>query len=167
MKSHEIESWAWRVIEQVRNGRPSEDSRVELKGEWPTSAQKAARRIAGHANAARGEPILWLIGVDENEGVRGVCNFEVSDWYSQVKAQFEGGVAPQLIILNINVEGQVVVALLFSTDRPPYVVKNAAYGSPGGGPVTLETPWRDGTYTRTAGRAELLHILTPMQALPA
>jgi hypothetical protein len=167
MKSHEIEGWAWRVIEQVKNGRPSEDFRVELKGDWPASAQKAARRIAGHANAARGEPILWVIGVDEDEGVRGVTNFEVSDWYNQVKAQFDGGVAPQLTSLNINVEGRVVVALLLSTDRPPYVVKNASYGTPGGGSVTLEVPWREGNSTRTAGRAELLNILTPMQVLPA
>ena len=32
--------------------------------------------------------------------------------------------------LNIYVEGLTVVALLFGSDRPPYVVKNAAYGSP-------------------------------------
>jgi hypothetical protein len=166
MRTHEIEGWAWRVIGRVREGRPSEDFRVELKSEWPP-AQKAARRIAGHANAARGEPILWLIGVDEDEGVKGVANFEVSDWYAQVKAQFDGGVAPQLTSLNIHVEDGVVVALLFSTDRPPYVVKNGAFGSPGGGPVTLETPWREGNATRTAGRTELLNILTPLQVLPA
>ena len=63
MRRHEIEDWALRIIEQVESGQPNEDYRVELKAQWPDT-REAARRIAGHANAAHGEPILWLIGVD-------------------------------------------------------------------------------------------------------
>jgi len=59
------------VIDCVKKGQPNEDFLVELKRDWIEKG-KAARRIAGHANAARGENILWLIGVDEKQGVIGV-----------------------------------------------------------------------------------------------
>ena len=41
-----------------------EDARVELKADW-IDESKMARRLAGHANAANGEHVLWLFGVDE------------------------------------------------------------------------------------------------------
>jgi hypothetical protein len=56
MKTHEIEAWALRVIQRVRSGGGVEDFRVELKREF-IDPEKAARRIAGHANSAGGEPI--------------------------------------------------------------------------------------------------------------
>ena len=65
MNSTQIESWALRIIDIVKKGQPNEDFLVELKRDW-IDKDKAARRIAGHANAARGENILWLIGVDDN-----------------------------------------------------------------------------------------------------
>jgi len=68
MKSIELESWAFRVLEQAEKRMPAEDSTVEVKSEWPDPT-KTARRLAGHANASRGEPILWLIGVDEKQGL--------------------------------------------------------------------------------------------------
>jgi hypothetical protein len=40
-----------------------EDDLIEFKRTW-IKPHKAARRIAAHANAARGQDILWLIGVD-------------------------------------------------------------------------------------------------------
>jgi hypothetical protein len=70
MRPHEIERWTLNVIDRVNARQPNEDQRVELKSEW-IDPYKAARRIAGHANSAHGEPILWLIGVDEEDGVVG------------------------------------------------------------------------------------------------
>ena len=78
IRAHEIENWVLEIIEQVESGQPNEDYRVELKAEWP-DAKKAARRIAGHANAAHGEPILWVIGVDEKKGAVGVNNEELAN----------------------------------------------------------------------------------------
>jgi len=139
---------------------------VELKAKWP-NAKEAARRIAGHANAAHGEPILWLIGVDEKEGVVGANNEELANWSAQVSAEFDG-LAPQILRdLNVPVEGGTVVALLFDTDRAPYVVKNPAYGQPHGGPVQLEVPWREARSTRSASRHDLLRILSPIQKNPS
>lgn len=77
MNSREIESWSLRVIERVVANHPHEDFLVELKRNWLTDPNRTARRIAGHANAARGEPILWLVGVDQNSGVLGVASAEL------------------------------------------------------------------------------------------
>jgi hypothetical protein len=166
MRAHEIENWVLKIIEQVESGQPNEDFRVELKAYWP-DARKAARQIAGHANAAHGEPILWPIGVDEEKGVVGVNNEELANWYAQVRAEFDG-LAPKLLRdLNVPVAGITVVALLFDTDRAPYLVKNPAYGQPNGGPVQLEVPWREGRSTRSASRSDLLRILSPIQKNPS
>ena len=164
MRAHQIESWALSIIDRVKAGQPIEDSEVELKSEW-IPAEKAARRIAGHANAARGAPILWLVGVDEKKGVVGARHEDLADWYPQVESQFDG-LAPQLTDLNIPVDGKTVVALLFETERAPFVVKNPSFGKTGGGPVALEVPWREGTRVRSARRADLVRLLSPLQALP-
>lgn len=168
MKPHDIEYWALRIIERVESGQPSEDTRVELKSVWPDPV-KSARQIAGHANSARGEPILWLIGVDEKQGVLGAKYEELTDWYAQVKTQFDG-VVPAVLSVNVHVRHKTgmktVGALLFETGGAPFVVKNQAHGQPGGGPVSLEVPWREGTGTRSAYRGDLLRILVPLQRLP-
>jgi len=164
MRVHQIESWALSIIDQVEAGQPIEDSRVELKSEW-IPAEKVARRIAGHANFARGAPILWLVGVDEKKGVVGARHEDLADWYPKVQAQFDG-LAPQLADHNIPVDGKTVVALLFETERAPFVVKNPFFGKRGGGPVALEVPWREGTRIRSATRADLLRLLSPLQARP-
>jgi len=166
MRAHEIEDWTLRVIKQVESGQPNEDYRVELKAQWP-NVKKTARQLAGHANAAHGEPILWLIGVDEEKGIVGINNEELANWSAQVRAEFDG-LAPQILRdLNVPVAGTTVVALLFDTDRAPYLVKNPAYGQSNGGPVQLEVPWREARSTRTALRSDLLRILSPIQQAPS
>lgn len=164
MRAHQIESWALDIIDRVQANQPIEDSRVEIKAKW-ISPEKAARRLAGHANASRGAPILWLIGLDEQKGVVGADHEELADWYAGVKSQFDG-LAPKLTDLNIPVEGKTVVALYFETERTPFVVKNPSFGKPSGGPVAREVPWREGTRTCSATRADLLRLLSPLQMLP-
>ena len=64
----QLTRWRFTVHDYHRMGEAgifSEDDRVELKGEWPTDIPKAARRIAGHANASGGQSVLWVIGLDE------------------------------------------------------------------------------------------------------
>src|SRR3712207_632103 len=116
MNSHQIESLALRVIERVVVNYSNEDFLVELKSNWPNNPNKVARRIAGHANAARGEPILWLIGVDQDNGVQGVPSAELANWWAHVQAEFES-VSPTMWDLNISWNGITVVALLFETER--------------------------------------------------
>ena len=166
MKSNEIERWALRVISQVESQEPCEDKAVELKTEWPVDHAKAARRIAGHCNAARGEPILWLIGVDEKTGVVGAEYLEFSEWISVINKQFDG-LAPTCHELNVPTNsGPVVAALVFETNRPPYVAKNPQFGN-GKDPVEREVPWREGTRIRSATRADLLLITSERRSLRA
>ena len=164
MNSLQIESWALRVIDCVKKGQPNEDFLVELKREW-IDPEPAARRIAGHANSARGENVLWLIGVDEKKGVIGASDNDLASWYPTVEACFNE-IAPRMISLNIPIDGTTVVALLFETDRAPYIIKNSAYGKTGGGSTEFEVPWREGTRIRTARRSDLIRLIAPLELLP-
>lgn len=157
MRTHEIESWALSIIDRVNAGQPIEDQRVELKSGW-ISPYKAARQIAALANSLRGEPGLWLIGVNEERGVEGVNFVDLASWLPQVESMFDG-LAPDPTPVNVPVGGETVVALLFNTERAPFVVKVE-------GKSFLEVPWRGSTQTRSARREELLRILSPLQRLP-
>jgi hypothetical protein len=160
MRAHEIEVWALRIIENVNRGRLVEDSRVELKADF-IEPKNAARIIAAHANTAQGIPILWLIGVDEKKGVTGVNFSSFADWIARVFAQFDS-IVPQITDIHVDASGKNVLALLFETDRAPFVVKN-----PDGGRISFEVPWRTATMTRTANRSELLKILSSHQQAPS
>lgn len=153
------------ILERVHKNLPIEDSTVELKAEWP-DAQKAARRLAGHANAARSDAILWLIGVDEKKGVIGAKELEVSAWISSVQSSFNEGIVPLLTNVNVFFDGKVVCALHFDTTRAPFLVRNAAQGTVKGDAVSWEIPWREGNSTRTATRSEVLLILSQVRRSP-
>jgi len=156
MKPIEIEAWALKIVDAIKRGAPHEDSRVECKAEWIGSSG-AARRIAAHANAAGGEPILWLIGLDRQRGVVGAADNELSNWWSSVQSEFNE-IAPSMADLLIPIDGKTIVALLFETDRAPFVVKaQAGY---------LEVPWREGTRTNSARRSDLVRLLAPVVRLP-
>jgi hypothetical protein len=164
MKKADIRYWALQVIERVKNGEPNEDTYTELKSEW-IEPKKAARQIAGHANAARGEPILWLIGVDEEKGIVGAEHNELSEWFAQVQSCFIDE-HPDLIHLNISEDGFTIVILYFETDDPPYLIKNPNYGEKDGGPIRFEVPWREATSTRTANKKDLIKLLVPIARKP-
>src|SRR5947199_9982722 len=122
MRKHEIESWALTVIERVRSGAANEDSRVELKREW-ILPDKAARRLAAHANSALGEPILWLIGIDQKSGELVHSQNDLAGWWPSVKSYFDG-IAPDVIDVAVSVNGKTIMALYFDTERRPFVVKS-------------------------------------------
>lgn len=163
MKSQEIELWARDIIDSVLNGQSVEDSRIELKAKW-IEPEKAAPRLGGHANASRGENILWLIGVDErNNSLTNIDATEKGDWYKQVEKCFDG-FAPRLLVdVNFKVNENSIVALYFDIQtEAPYVVKN-----PKGGFPEYVVPWREGTDLRAARRENLLRLLIPTYKLSA
>lgn len=164
MKKIEIESWALRVLGKAKDKASIEDSLVELKAEWPTPV-KAARRIAGHSNSARGENILWLIGVDEDKGIVGADLKELSIWWPQVQSCFDA-VTPDFDPLNVSFDGKTVVALCFDTSRAPFVVQNPAFGKTAGEPMQWEVPWREATKIRSATRNDLINLLLPQVQIP-
>ncbi|HOX58121.1 MAG TPA: hypothetical protein P5205_14560 [Candidatus Paceibacterota bacterium] len=167
MKPLEIESWALRVLQLVESRQRVEDLKVELKSEWPTDFNKTARQLAGHANFARGENILWLIGADEKQGViRGANYADLASWFQQVQSPFES-VYPSLAgDMSVAYKGKTVAALCFDTSRFPYLVQNPAFGRTAGDGVQFEVPWREGTRTRTATRNELVLMLGSLGTVP-
>jgi hypothetical protein len=161
MRISELEGRTLQLMDRLIAGQPIEDDRIELKRDWPDPV-KAARILAGHANASLGEPILWLIGLDESSrSVVGAEYVELSNWSTKLHSCFDG-LAPQMQSANIPTsDGKTIVALLFDTNRSPYVVNN-----PTGGQIQREVPWRDGTGTRTARREDILKMLLPQYATP-
>lgn len=160
----QLEAWVLSIYDSVKTGVLVEDSRVELKAGW-IQEEKAARRIAGHANASMGEQILWIIGIDEKEGVVELDQNEFSNWWASVSSYFNGD-APSVENFVVHTEDGSVMALLMDSSAAPFVVKNPMYGKPGAGSVEYEVPWREGTSIRSARRPDLIRLLSPIQLLP-
>lgn len=152
--------------DRVKAKQPNEDSLVELKSKF-VEPREIARSIAGHANAARGQRILWIIGLDEDAGVIGADMTELANWYPQLRAEFDGA-APELVFDKCvaNVDDRTLVALLFDTTLAPYVIKNPKRGEAKSGPIDLEVPWRQGRRTMSAKQEHILRILTPLEFTP-
>ena len=165
MKAADLEVLVCDAIDRAMRGENVEGTTIELKSDWPASYSKAARQLAGLANAARGEPVTLVIGVDEKAGsVTGADQQEIANWWGQVKSYFEFEFAPDLLVtLSLPIREKTVVALHFHTDRAPYLVKNPCQPR---GPVEFEVPWREGNSTRTARRADMLRLLVPIERLP-
>lgn len=171
MRTADLEFWVNQIIDQTLTRQPNEDSRVELKRTWSRNYYRNARQLAGQANAAQEEPILWIIGIDEdNFEIVGAEHTELSDWKNQVYKWFKGEV-PDLID-NINVRREdlnvTVVALLFSTGRIPYLIYHRIKKNGEDKPHLdrLEVPWRVGNETISAQRHHLLRLLVPLQKIP-
>jgi hypothetical protein len=151
-----IEAQALMAIDHVHRGQRLEDARIELKREL-IPPPKAARRIAGHLNAALGEAALWIVGIDEKTGAL-VDVPDHTDWWASVQQSFDG-LAPDLTDLRIPIDGHTLLALHFWPDRGPFVFRNPDKD-------ILEVPWRDATRIRSAKREELLRLLLPTQRRP-
>lgn len=162
MTINEIESWARIVIERVLNGRPSEDALVEIKSDWPPDSRDCARRIAGMANAAQGQPALLLIGVDEKGSkLVGASQVEFASWWNQVASNFDSS-APHIREHAFSPDNvHTVYAIQIDTEAAPFVVKTGL-----GGQISHEVPWRAATGIRTARRGDLLKLLMPRRELP-
>ena len=164
MRRQEVEYWALNIIESVQNSDAIEDGRVELKADF-IDAVKAARRIAGHANAARGESILWIIGIDEKNGINNISGTDLAEWWPKVQSHFDSHV-PGLQDFVLNVDGTPIYLLHFDTSEAPFVIKNPKFGTRNGGSVEREVPWREGTKVRSATREDLIKLLLPTVSLP-
>lgn len=162
MDRQRLEARVLQIVALVESGRGVEDDRVELKSDWPSDFYKAARQIAGLANASRSDDVLWIVGLDERTGVvDALAATEVSGWWGQVARCFDEQTPdPQFLSVPTG-NGQHVVALFFDTSRAPYLVNVQ-----GGGRVEREVPWRAGNSTRTAHRRELLSTVVSRARVP-
>ena len=133
---------------------------------WPGPPLAAARRLAAHANAARGRDLLWLVGVRHGKAT-GAEASGLEAWLAGVGRHFDG-LAPRVTAYNVP-SGRAwrgrsvhVVALHIETARAPFVIRLA------GGQPSYDVPWYDGSdgAVRSAGRLELVKLLAPLQDLP-
>lgn len=159
-----IEAWARRIYDRVTAGHSVEDSHVELKARIP-EPERAAMRLAGHANSARGEAILWIVNLDEETGAIARAELDTARWFDGIKCFFDGH-APSLVDVIVSTPQGDLVALYVDTSRFPYLVWNPTFGTASGGLVEWEVPWREGTRVRSATRADLLALLAPRVSLP-
>jgi hypothetical protein len=114
-----LEARTLELVTLVLGGNRVEDSLVECKSAW-LDPPKASRRLAAHANSARDDHILWIVGLDEDAGeVQELEDSDPARWWGQVQSHFSE-VAPDLVQhLTVPTESGVVVALQFATDRAP------------------------------------------------
>lgn len=166
LRPQQLEAHVIELVDLVLAGGRVEDDLVECKGQWPDPQnRRSARQLAGHANKAHDEPILWIIGLDEDaRALTQPPPVEVANWWPAMSSRFDQEV-PELehhLVVHIG-ERQAVTALRFLTDRSPYVITS------GGEDGTLDrgVPIRDGARTRSARRDELVRLLIPAVAPPA
>jgi hypothetical protein len=153
----QIEIRALQALERLEKGMFSEDSLIELKRELSDPC-KVARRIAGHCNAARGETVIWIVGVDEKKGIVEWNAPDFAEYMPQVWSYFQCD-PPEFNAVSLEFSGKHCMALGFYSARPPYLVKNPAFGKEPGHVIESEIPWRDGTKVRTARRDEVMRLL--------
>ena len=165
MRVFEVEQWALRVVEAIRATGRVEDILVEVKAIAP-DGNAAARRLAGHANAVRGENILWVVGIEEKTGKFFPVTVETSSWYRQVRSHFESECPSLEIDRHVDCEGGRVWALYFNTSRWPFVVRNDRYNRENGGAVQWEVPIRVGTEVQSARRIDLVRLLDNVARTP-
>jgi hypothetical protein len=161
VRRQQLEARVLQIVDLVTSGIQVEDNRVEIKADWPDDIRKTARQIAGHANAAGGDEILWIIGLDERRHrLNAATSTEVQGWWSRVERCFSE-VTPDLEVLNVPTpHGGSVVALTFETSRSPYLVTT------GGNAPEREVPWRAGNGTRSAKRSEILQSVVGESQVP-
>lgn len=157
-----LEARVAQLVTAVLSGGRCEDSRFELKSTWPQDHRKAARQIAGLANAHSGGQVTWVVGIDEdNHALTDPGDQEVESWWAQVRRWF-AELAPTLENLVVPVAPERVVTVLrFDASRAPYLVTTA------GGVVDREVPWREGNSTRSAHRHELVQVLARSAIYPS
>lgn len=161
MRPIDLESRVISAVDRIRGGQLVEHDLIECKRDWPQ--ENKARQLAGSLNRAGGDPVIYIIGIDEKTGkVHDISGTDVLDWWGQMTPKFDQ--FPPEMVRHISVpvgdSGEHVVAVAFASDRAPYLVKT------GSANPSLEVPMREGTGTRTARRDELLRILIPAVRLP-
>jgi hypothetical protein len=164
MSPLEFEMLVRDAVRRVLGKLPAEDMHVEFKARW-IDEDDLARHIGGMANAALCSPTTLVIGVDEKGAkIVGAESTDVAAWWPQIQRRFNGE-APLLVHHRIIALDEApdlpFVALMFDTHLAPYVVTNKD-----GGNHQRDVPWREGTRTQSATRAQLLQILSPIVRMP-
>lgn len=164
----QLEAWVYDVVDRIKRGIAIEDDRIEFKREWPPDYYKAARLIAGLANAARGGEVLLLVGVDPKQDPYffDPGSIEPANWFPQIFGHFSDKHTPPHRIIQIHGTVGAPVAVAFDPDGAPFLVKNPNYGNKLGEVIESQVPWREGTRIRSAKRGEFLSMMYRQTLVP-
>jgi hypothetical protein len=161
MRPIDLEAKVISAVDRIRGGQSAEHDLIECKRDWPQ--ENKARQLAGSLNRAGGDPVIYIIGIDEKTGaVHDISKTDVLEWWAQMTPKFDQ-LPPEMVrhmSVPVGEGGEHVMAVAFASDRAPYLVKT------GSANPSLEVPMREGTGTRTARRDELLRLLLPAVRLP-
>jgi len=127
--STQLEAWANSIVQALAAGGYQEDDRVEFKSAW-IDPKKAARRIAGAANAARGVDLIWIIGVDPKrpQPFTDPPQSELAQWLPAVKSRFVEAHTPGFRAFHVPVGNHACYALAFDSEEAPFLIKNPSKG---------------------------------------
>lgn len=151
------------AIQRVLAGGRLEDALFEAKAKVP-EIEKLALRLAGHANAARGQPITWVFGLDEDaHRINPDLDLDLADLLQRLQSRFDEGECPRPTANHhwFTFDQGAILAVEFDTTYPPYVIRKAS-----GGDWSIVVPWRDATRVRAARRADLQRVLLGQVELP-
>ncbi len=150
------------LVDHVVAGGRCEDDTIDCKRQLEAASPKQARKIAGMLNAARFRPTMWLIGLDENahQVITPADEPDLASWLPQIQRHF-AGIDLDMQASRVHTNHGIVTVLQFDSSRPPYVVNTDGAGS-----ASREVPWRTGTSTQTATRAQLLSLLVDAGEVP-
>jgi hypothetical protein len=157
----QLEAWVSDIVDRVKRGIAIEDDRIEFKRKWPDDPYKAARLIAGFANAARGGEVLLLVGIDPKEAPYffNPGSIEPANWFPQVFGYFTDEHTPAHRMFQIAGTEGAPVAIAFDPAGAPFLVTNPKQGTEKGEVIQAEVPWREATRVRTAKRREILSMM--------
>jgi len=165
-----LQGWAYEVVERVVRKQVAEDDLVEFKSAW-IDPDKAARRIAAQANAARGEDFLWLIGIDprQNDPFVQIDPVEPDAWLREVESYFVDRRRPEWRCFQLTYNDKSIYVIAFGTAEFPFLISLKKINQKSGCPEGIadaELPWRSGTGTRSATRQQILSLLYDIPPLP-
>lgn len=160
MRAIDLETRVLAAVERVRNGEKIESDLIECKRTWP--GENKARQLAGSLNRAAGDPVIYVIGIDEKDGsIYDTSDTDILNWWNQIVGQFDQVPAEMVRHIDVPISAtESVVGIALSSDRAPYLVKT------GSARPSLEIPMREGTGTRTARRDEVMRMLAPTLRVP-
>ncbi|MGX1161304.1 hypothetical protein FBY31_0323 [Arthrobacter sp. SLBN-100] len=66
MRAIDLEARVISAVDQIRSGQSVENDFIECKRDSPK--ENKARQLAGSLNRAAGDPVVYIIGIDEKDG---------------------------------------------------------------------------------------------------
>jgi hypothetical protein len=115
MRAIDLEARVISAVDRIRTGQQVEHDLIECKRSWPQESK--ARQLAGSLNRAGGDPVVYIIGIDEKTGdVHDVSGTDVVDWWGQITPKFDQ-IPPEMvrhISVPVGDKGEHVVAVAFA-----------------------------------------------------